>query len=64
MANDVEFVVPQGWSVRVRFSGLPAEISSGDVLFEPPRTVSAIGGSLTDCKSYTETANSAPKGSN
>ncbi len=60
-ADDVEFLVREAGdqifilaakrersTVQVSFSGLPAEISSGEVLFEEPRTVSVSEGSFTD----------------
>ena len=38
----------EGSTVQVSFSGLPAEIPSGEVLFEEPRKVSVSEGSFTD----------------
>ena len=38
----------EGPTVRVRFSGLPAECKSGSVIFEEPRTVEATDGSFAD----------------
>lgn len=60
-ADDIEFVVREagnaifilaakreGATVQVAFSGLPEEITSGDVLFEEPRKVSVSTGGFTD----------------
>jgi hypothetical protein len=60
-ARDLEFAVhevgPQifilaakreGSTVQIRFSGLPADLSFGDVLFEEPRTVNVSDGGFTD----------------
>ncbi len=60
-ASDLEFCVRQaagqifvlaakreGATVEVRFRGLPAGISEGDVLFEEPRKVTVSGGAFTD----------------
>lgn len=38
----------EGATVQVKFSGLPAGVSSGVVLYEAPRKVSVSGGSFTD----------------
>lgn len=38
----------EGPTVRVRFSGLPAECKTGAVVFEEPRKVEATNGSFTD----------------
>jgi hypothetical protein len=38
----------QGDTEQVTFSGLPASVSSGDVLYEEPRTVKAKDGAFTD----------------
>jgi hypothetical protein len=38
----------QGDTVQVQFSGLPKGISEGEVLYEPPRTVSVSNGEFTD----------------
>jgi len=60
-AKDVEFTVREvgdeiyilackreGDTAKVTFSGLPASVSGGDVLYEEPRTVQAKNGSFTD----------------
>jgi hypothetical protein len=60
-ARDLEFAVREaggyiyvlaakreGATVQVEFSGLPSDISTGDVLFENPRNVSVAGGTFTD----------------
>jgi hypothetical protein len=38
----------QGDTTRVEFTGLPKGISTGEVLFEPPRSVAVAGGKFTD----------------
>lgn len=38
----------EGATIHVRFSGLPAECTTGSVVFEEPRTVAAEKGSFTD----------------
>jgi hypothetical protein len=38
----------EGPTVNVRFTGLPAAVSGGDVLFESPRQVEAKSGAFTD----------------
>jgi hypothetical protein len=38
----------EGATLQVKFSGLPAGLASGDVLFEEPRAVAAARGSFTD----------------
>ena len=38
----------QGSTVHVEFSGLPAGIQTGDVLFEAPRKVTVSDGEFTD----------------
>jgi hypothetical protein len=38
----------EGATAQVTFSGLPAAVSSGDVLYEEPRRVAVSGGSFTD----------------
>jgi hypothetical protein len=38
----------EGETVQVTFSGLPANVTGGEVLFEAPRSVSASGGQFTD----------------
>ncbi len=38
----------QGATVHVRFSGLPSDVGSGDVLFEEPRKVTVSDGEFTD----------------
>lgn len=60
-ADDIEFCVREadtsmfliaakreGDTVSVTFSGLPLDLSSGDVLFEQPRTVSVSNGEFKD----------------
>jgi hypothetical protein len=60
-ANDVEFCVREagkdlyiiaskreGDTVQVKFTGLPTDVSQGQVLYEPPRTVEATDGSFMD----------------
>jgi hypothetical protein len=37
-----------GPTVKVQFSGLPAGVTTGKVLYEPPRTVSVADGKFTD----------------
>lgn len=38
----------EGPTIQVRFSGLPASLAEGDVMFESPRRVRAEGGAFTD----------------
>lgn len=38
----------EGEAVQAQFSGLPADISKGDVVYESPRTVSVNSGQFTD----------------
>ena len=38
----------EGSTVQVTFRGLPADVSTGDLLYESPRKVTANGGSFTD----------------
>lgn len=38
----------EGATVQVKFSGLPAALTTGDVLFEEPRKVTAAAGAFTD----------------
>lgn len=38
----------EGPTVHVTFSGLPANVSQGDVLYESPRTVKVVNGQFTD----------------
>ncbi len=38
----------EGATVEVEFTGLPTELSQGEVLYEEPRTVQANGGRFTD----------------
>lgn len=60
-APDVEFTVREagkdlfilaakreGETVQVTFSGLPSDVSQAEVLYEPPRTVTAKNGAFTD----------------
>lgn len=60
-APDVEFCVREagrfvyvlaakreGSTVEVKFTGLPADVATGDLLFEEPRKVTASGGAFTD----------------
>lgn len=50
VGNDIYILVckKEGPTVHVRFSGLPAQCSKGQVLFEEPREVEAKEGSFTD----------------
>lgn len=60
-ANDIEYLVRetggylyilaakrQGATVQVQFSGLPAGIQSGEVLYEEPRKLAVSGGQFSD----------------
>ena len=60
-ATDVEFCVREadkdlfiiaskreGETVEVKFTGLPADAGEGEVMYEPPRTVTAKAGAFTD----------------
>jgi hypothetical protein len=60
-ADDVEFRVREagsqvfllaakreGGTANVTFRGLPADVATGDLLYEEPRKVTAVGGSFTD----------------
>lgn len=60
-ANDVEFVVREagndlfiiaskreGDTVQAKFTGLPADLGDGEVLYESPRMVKAVNGEFTD----------------
>src|SRR5207244_12257736 len=60
-ADDVEFRVREagnqvfllaakreGSTAKVTFRGLPADVATGDLLYESPRKVTAAGGSFTD----------------
>ncbi|HWB53174.1 MAG TPA: hypothetical protein VG722_03245, partial [Tepidisphaeraceae bacterium] len=38
----------EGDTVQVKFTGLPLDVSMGEVAYEPPRTVEAKDGSFTD----------------
>ena len=38
----------EGATVQVEFSGLPPEVTEGEVLFEDPRKVAARDGKFTD----------------
>jgi hypothetical protein len=38
----------EGTTTKVEFSGLPASVSKGEVMFESPRTVESRGGKFTD----------------
>jgi hypothetical protein len=38
----------EGSTVKVTFHGLPADVATGDLLYESPRTVTAKDGSFTD----------------
>jgi hypothetical protein len=38
----------EGATVEVKFSGLPADVSIGDLLYEAPRKVTAHSGTFTD----------------
>jgi hypothetical protein len=38
----------EGSTVKVTFRGLPDDVSTGELLYEAPRTVTAKGGSFTD----------------
>jgi hypothetical protein len=38
----------EGQTLQAQFTGLPAELKGGDVLFESPRTVEVKDGTLTD----------------
>jgi hypothetical protein len=38
----------QGKTEKVEFSGLPASLQSGEVLYEAPRTVEVRNGKFTD----------------
>lgn len=38
----------EGATVEVEFSGLPADLPAGEVMYEPPRTVACTEGRLTD----------------
>ena len=50
VGNDVYVLAckREGPHVRVRFSGLPADLKRGDVVFEEPRTVDVKDGSFAD----------------
>jgi len=38
----------RGVAVQVEFSGLPQDMTAGDVLYEEPRAVTVTNGSFTD----------------